>query len=71
MDAHDDVLRIAPATAKLYGAASAGVAGGGALASIPLLVSGTLKSPSARPDMQAVAKSFAKQQLSKLKGLIH
>ncbi len=67
----------------LKGAASAGPAGGGTLANIPLLVSGTLKSPSVRPDTEAVAKALAQQELGKhkeevqqklqsvLKGLIH
>ena len=52
----------------LKGAASAGAAGGGTLANIPLLVSGSLKSPSVRPDTEAVAKSLAQQQLEKHKG---
>ncbi|HEY2590514.1 MAG TPA: AsmA family protein [Steroidobacteraceae bacterium] len=54
--------------AILKSAANAGAAGGGALANIPLLVSGTLKSPSVRPDTEAVAKSLAQQQLDKHKG---
>jgi AsmA protein len=54
----------------LKGAASAGAAGGGTLANIPLLVTGTLKSPSVRPDAEAVAKSLAQQQLEKHKGEI-
>src|SRR6185437_6449775 len=52
----------------LKGAASAGAAGGGTLANIPLLVGGTLKRPSVRPDTQALAKSLAQQELSKHKG---
>jgi len=52
----------------LKGAPSAGAAGGATLASIPLLVSGTVTSPSVRPDMQAVAKSLAQQELNKHKG---
>lgn len=56
------------ATILKGGAGGAGGAGGGTLANIPLLVTGTLTSPSVRPDMQAVAKSFAQQQLQKHKG---
>ncbi len=53
------------------------------LASVPLLISGTMKSPSVRPDTQALVKSVAQQQLQKhksqlenklrnvLEGLIH
>ncbi len=40
----------------------------GALASIPLLISGTMTSPSVRPDTQALVKSLAQQQLQKHKG---
>jgi AsmA protein len=40
----------------------------GALANVPLLVSGTMKSPSVRPDTQALVKSVAQQQLQKHKG---
>jgi AsmA protein len=54
----------------LKGAASAGAQGGGSLASIPLLVGGTLKSPSVRPDMQAVAKSVTQQLLKQNKGQV-
>jgi AsmA protein len=42
----------------------------GALASIPLLISGTMTSPSVRPDTQALVKSLAQQQLQKHKGAI-
>ena len=40
----------------------------GALANVPLLISGTMKSPSVRPDTQALVKSMARQQLQKHKG---
>ncbi len=55
----------------------------GTLASIPLLVSGTLAAPTVRPDQQAIMKSLAQRELKKnksslvkklgglLKGLIH
>jgi len=52
----------------LKGAASAGAQGGGTLADVPLLVTGKLASPSVRPDVQAVARSFAQKQLEKHKG---
>ncbi len=52
----------------LKGGATAGGAGGGTLANIPLLVSGTMTSPSVRPDAQALTKSLAQQQLQKHKG---
>jgi AsmA protein len=45
-----------------------GAAAGAALANVPLLVNGTLKSPSIRPDTQAMVKSLAQQQLQKHKG---
>jgi AsmA protein len=41
---------------------------GAALANIPLLITGTMKSPSVRPDTQALVKSLAQQQLQKHKG---
>ncbi|MHB8813106.1 MAG: AsmA family protein [Steroidobacteraceae bacterium] len=41
---------------------------GAALANIPLLITGTMKSPSVRPDTQALVKSVARQQLQKHKG---
>ena len=41
---------------------------GAALANVPLLVSGSMKSPSVRPDTQALVKSVAQQQLQKHKG---
>jgi AsmA protein len=47
-----------------------GPSAGAALASIPLLVSGTMTSPSVRPDSQALVKSLARQQLQKHKGEI-
>jgi uncharacterized protein involved in outer membrane biogenesis len=40
----------------------------GTLADVPLLIGGTLKSPSVRPDTQALLKSVAQQQLQKHKG---
>lgn len=43
-------------------------AAAGALANVPLLISGTMKSPSVRPDTQALVKSVAQQQLQKHKG---
>ncbi len=43
-------------------------ASSGTLASIPLLINGTMTRPSVRPDMQALAESFAQQQLEKHKG---
>ncbi len=43
-------------------------AAAGALANVPLLISGTMKSPSVRPDTQALLKSVAQQQLQKHKG---
>lgn len=58
-------------------------AAAGALANVPLVINGTMKSPSVRPDTQALVKSVAQQQLQKhrgevenklrsvLKGLIH
>jgi AsmA protein len=42
----------------------------GTLASIPLLISGTLTNPTVRPDAQSLVKSLAKQQLQKQKGKI-
>lgn len=42
----------------------------GTLASIPLLVSGTLTSPTVRPDTQGLVKSLAQQQLQKQKGKV-
>lgn len=47
-----------------------GAANGSALANIPLLISGTMKSPSVRPDTQALVKSVAQQQLQKQKGAV-
>ncbi|MGH8260670.1 MAG: AsmA family protein, partial [Steroidobacteraceae bacterium] len=47
---------------------AAGAAGAGTLASIPLLVSGTMTSPSVRPDVQGLAKSLAQRELEKHKG---
>jgi AsmA protein len=45
-----------------------GATAGSALANVPLLVSGSMKSPSVRPDTQALVKSVAQQQLQKHKG---
>jgi AsmA protein len=50
--------------AILKGAASS------ALANIPLLISGTMTSPSVRPDTQALVRSVAQQQLQKQKGAV-
>jgi AsmA protein len=47
-----------------------GAATGSALANIPLLITGTMKSPSVRPDTQALVKSVAQQQLQKQKGAV-
>jgi AsmA protein len=43
-------------------------AGAGALANVPLLITGTMMKPSVRPDTQALVKSLAEQQLKKHKG---
>lgn len=43
---------------------------GATLANVPLLISGTMKSPSVRPDSQALVKSVAQQQLQKHKGQV-
>ena len=45
-------------------------ASAGALASVPLLIGGTMSSPTVRPDTQALVKSVARQQLQKHKGQI-
>ncbi len=45
-------------------------AAAGALANVPLLINGTMKSPSVRPDTQALVKSVAQQQLQKHKGAV-
>jgi AsmA protein len=42
----------------------------GTLANIPLLIGGTLTSPSVRPDTQGLVKSLAQQQLQKHKGQV-
>jgi AsmA protein len=47
-----------------------GPAAGAALASIPLIITGTMTSPSVRPDTQALVKSVARQQLQKQKGAV-
>lgn len=47
-----------------------GAATGSALANIPLLITGTMKSPSVHPDTQALVKSVAQQQLQKQKGAV-
>lgn len=51
-------------------AVSNGTGAGGALANVPLLIGGTMKSPSVRPDTQALVKSVAQQQLQKHKGAV-
>lgn len=53
---------------KVNAAILKGAAAGAALANVPLLVSGTMKSPTVRPDTQALLKSVAQQQLQKHKG---
>jgi AsmA protein len=45
-----------------------GPGAGAALTNVPLLIGGTLASPSVRPDAQALVKSVAQQQLQKHKG---
>ena len=45
-------------------------AAAGTLANVPLLISGTMTSPSVRPDTQALVKSLAQQQLQKHKGQV-
>jgi AsmA protein len=45
-----------------------GAAAGATLANVPLLIGGTMTSPSVRPDTQALVKSVAQQQLQKHKG---
>ncbi|HEX3844318.1 MAG TPA: AsmA-like C-terminal region-containing protein, partial [Steroidobacteraceae bacterium] len=45
-------------------------AAAGALANVPLLITGTLAKPSVRPDTQALLKSVAQQQLQKHKGQV-
>jgi AsmA protein len=45
-----------------------GAGAGSALANVPLLITGTMTSPSVRPDTQALLKSVAQQQLQKQKG---
>lgn len=47
-----------------------GAAASASLASVPLLVSGTMTKPSVRPDTQALVKSVAQQQLQKHKGQV-
>jgi AsmA protein len=47
-----------------------GPSAGAALATVPLLISGTMTHPSVRPDTQALVKSVARQQLQKHKGQI-
>jgi AsmA protein len=47
-----------------------GPSAGSALASIPLQIGGTMRSPSVRPDTQALVKSVARQQLQQRKGQI-
>jgi AsmA protein len=47
-----------------------GASSAAALADIPLLIGGTMTSPSVRPDTRALLKSLARQQLQKHKGAI-
>lgn len=47
-----------------------GAGASGALANFPLLIAGTMKSPSVRPDTQSLVKSVAQQQLQKHKGQV-
>jgi AsmA protein len=47
-----------------------GAGAGSALANIPLLISGTMTSPSVRPDTQGLVRSVAQQQLQKQKGAV-
>ena len=47
-----------------------GPGAGATLANVPLLIGGTMKSPSVRPDTQALVKSVAQQQLQKHKGQV-
>jgi len=47
-----------------------GAGSSSALANIPLLVTGTMTSPTVRPDTQALVKSVAQQQLQKQKGAV-
>ena len=47
-----------------------GGASSSALANIPLLITGTMTSPSVRPDTQGLIKSVAQQQLQKQKGAV-
>jgi hypothetical protein len=41
---------------------------GGALADIPLNVTGTLSSPTVRPDLEGMAKARVQQEIEKHKG---
>ena len=47
-----------------------GAGASSALANIPLLITGTMTSPSVRPDTQSLVKSVAQQQLQKQKGAV-
>ncbi|HUN72534.1 MAG TPA: AsmA family protein [Steroidobacteraceae bacterium] len=47
-----------------------GAGSSSALANIPLLITGTMTSPTVRPDTQALVKSVAQQQLQKQKGAV-
>ncbi len=47
-----------------------GTGASSALANIPLLITGTMTSPSVRPDTQGLVKSVAQQQLQKQKGAV-
>jgi AsmA protein len=47
-----------------------GATAGATLTNVPLLIGGTMTSPSVRPDTQALVKSVAQQQLQKHKGAV-
>jgi AsmA protein len=55
---------------RLSAAILQGASAAGSLATVPLLISGTMTSPTVRPDTQALVKSLAQQQLQKHKGQI-
>jgi AsmA protein len=55
---------------RVHAAILKGAGTAGTLADIPLLITGTMTSPSVRPDAQALVKSLARQQLQKRKGQI-
>ena len=55
---------------RLNAAVLKGAGASSALANIPLLITGTMTSPSVRPDTQSLVKSVAQQQLQKQKGAV-